>query len=1043
MPTLTYYSVSADLTTLYAILNGVAMICQQTEFIWGFAFLVCLYRLFSASVAGAFRSASGAQAGVAALANGSASAFIPFVLAFVITNPGLQSTVQIESTINGAVEEVAHVPFAIAAIPAAGSVLSMNLNQLVSTAFGNVDAEYPSISATANGFMNPMKILLSSRTAMYRLGGIDSEVKSVLSTCLGPDAGVNYASIQNLVQNAGNTGATAAQSIEINGVNPTSMGALLFQAAQNTSGMVSDVSLSTTNMLTCADAAQQVANDMTTALNSPEFPRVLQGAVNGMDQPLPTADFSWNTVASQYDAVATANTLGNVFTGGTAQSSAEFMNLIFAEMVGNDLQCLRATTDSLTECQATALQASEVERNNLQEAASEVPMLRYAGSFGNYLIALIIGLGPVIVMFMMFAGLEVGKTLKTAAHIIVWPMLVVNVGAELVNGMIAISYANFLEVLRQGGILSHAETFAAYKELSLQIGTGSHIMASLPVLMSVIFGLGESSAITSVGGSIAPKSNDVAENVAPRPEATRSLFENASIGMGTQYGDGTARLSMTGAVPAAASSVSYGNAAVEASRTLSQADTRSETISEGQQDLRDIRRAVSTGDFSRFTNDSAVGNALVRNYAAETRANNDEHAGQSTNTNKANSNVSKAGVSANLSGGIGSDGPSWAVGGGVSGGTEASAQDLASRGTDVGKNQTLNDSLAFSRALSKTIQEFQNTSHGTQASNDLSKSLDRQQSYQRTISDAKSTSDVAADAVRASDSFVDMAGSVHADEIVWQSKTNAEFAHFQMTQGRQAQDNPAFQKYLRLAEGEAASGATDRVSDPTAQAAVNRHRAAVLLAHDSEASPLDRKQGVEYLAKEGTTMFHAAVGREAPQPMAMKIDAPVNGTGMAGFGPAPAPVPAARAAQGSGVPSAHGSGSPAAGHHQAAPVPSSRPAQGGGPVAAPAASAPAGSSLPDLAPDLVSQVDGGLRKQRADLDHRNQRADDYASFADLNQSGPGTVRRTAALVGNNVADVGRKAGTPSMTGMGDSDKPIPSQTEQPPAPQPKSKFVRR
>lgn len=118
------------------------------------------------------------------------------------------------------------------------------------------------------------------------------------------------------------------------------------------------------------------------------------------------------------------------------------------------------------ECQATALQAAEVERNNLQQAASEVPMLRYAGSFGNYLLAMIIGLGPAIVMLMMFAGIEAGKCVKTVAHIIVWPLLVVNVGAELVNSMICVDVANYLQSLRQGGWISQASTLSAYKELS-------------------------------------------------------------------------------------------------------------------------------------------------------------------------------------------------------------------------------------------------------------------------------------------------------------------------------------------------------------------------------------------------------------------------------------------------------------------------------------------------------------------------------------------------------------------------------------------------
>lgn len=98
IPTLTYYSVSADLTTLSAVLNGVAMICQQNALIWGFAFAVGLWRLLSTATSAALKGANGQ--GGAVLASGSMSAFMPFILAMTLTNPMLQGTVQLESTIN-------------------------------------------------------------------------------------------------------------------------------------------------------------------------------------------------------------------------------------------------------------------------------------------------------------------------------------------------------------------------------------------------------------------------------------------------------------------------------------------------------------------------------------------------------------------------------------------------------------------------------------------------------------------------------------------------------------------------------------------------------------------------------------------------------------------------------------------------------------------------------------------------------------------------------------------------------------------------------
>lgn len=1019
MPTLTIYSVSADLTTLYAIFNGVAMICKQTAFIWGFAFLACLWRLSTTVTAGAFRSVNGPSAGNSALASGSMAAFVPFILAFMLTTPGLKGTIELEATVNGALEEVDNVPLVISAIPAAGSVLSLNLNQIVSTAFGTVDADYPTISASANGFMNPMKMLLSSRTALYRLNGIDSEVKAVLVSCLGADSGVDYANLQKLVMNTGNTGATAAQSIEINGANPTSMGALLYQASTMTTGVVSDPSVvKTSGFLSCADAANQVANDITDALQSTEYARVSMGAVNGLDQPLPNADNSVNAQALQFDALATANAMGNVFTGGTAQANAEFMNLIFSEMVGNDLTCIRATGDALTQCQATALQASEVERNNLQEAASEVPMLRYAGSFGNYLIALIIGLGPVIVMFMMFAGMGVWKTVVTTAHIIVWPMLAVNVGAEIVNGMISISYGNFLNALRGGGYLSHATTLAAYKEMSLQIGTASHIMSSLPVLMSIIFGLGESSALTSVGTSIAPKSSDTTDNVAPRVEATQPMFQQSSIGAGTQMVGG-AKLGLHGAVEAAASRVTYGNSAQELSNAISAGEQRSSTISESESALSSFRNALSTGDGSRLFSDSTTGQAFIDNLEKRTGFSHDKFSRQQLDASRGNVNTTEASMGAGggieVGGGIGAGSPplsvGFKVGANAGAQTKAATQDALNASHAAGTGDNLSFSKAVSQALTDTMNQVKGTSHWSSSSKDLTRALDQQKSYQQTLSDTKTAGEQSAETARLSNSFVAQASSMGAEQIAWQRLSNADYQMFQSTAGQALDRNPAFQRGLDIAREEAASGATDRQSDPAAQAAVNRHRAAVLLAQDSSASAGDRMQAVKYLAQEGTAMFHGTIAGDMPRQLNEKIAAPVNRTGAA--------LPAAG---GGGITGGGGGGGHA--HHEPHATP----------VAVSNAPSPMGQAL-------ASEVKGAVEQGGKTLDATLAHTQDVQKFAGLTQDGPGTVGRTAELVGNNVADAGRSAGTPSMVGVGDGRTPVPG--SEPPAPKPPSKFVRR
>jgi len=1071
IPTLTYYSVSADLTTLSAVLNGVAMICQQNALIWGFAFAVGLWRLLSTATSAALKGANGQ--GGAVLASGSMSAFMPFILAMTLTNPMLQGTVQLESTINGAVTEVDHVPLAISAIPAFGSVLSQNLNQLFSTAFQNVDAEYPAISATANGFLNPLKVLLTSRTAMVRLGGVDSEVKTVLAACLGPDSGVNYANIQNLVMNAGNTGATTSQSIEINGTNPTALGALLYQASLNTSGMVNDPGLNATNMLSCSAAANQVANDVTNALNSVEFTRVIQGAVNGMDSPVPGADYSFNTVASQYNAVTTANTLGGVFAGGTGQSNAEFMNLIFSEMVQNDLNCLRASSDTLTECEATALQASEVERNNLQQAASEVPMLRYAGSFGNYLIALIIGLGPVIIMFMMFAGVDAGKCVKTAAHIMVWPLLVVNVGAELVNGMLCIDVANYLQSIRQGGWLSQATTLAAYKELSLQIGVGSHIMASLPVLMSLIFGLGESSAMTSVATTIAAKSRDVEENLAPTPASTRPMFENSSVGTISQLGNGSGKLAMQGSLDAVSTTSTFGNSVRDAGRVLTQSDTRSQAISSGQTNLAEWREAMSTGNYSKLGIDQSIGQSVATNYNKEQQAQNQLHAGSGLTGLRSNTNATNAGMGGSIGASTGKMG-GLSLSAGAHGDTGTAAQDSLQANQDRGRSENFNNSVALTKALSDTMSQYQNTSAGKQASSDLSRSLSTQQSYQKTLSEVQSTSDAASQGVHESSSFVDLSSKIGSEEIAWQQKTNPEYAAFQAIDGRKFNDNAAAGKYLATASSDANSGSTGRlVGDSAGQEAINRHRAAVMLAQDQSAKPEDRLAAARYLTDEGRAMQHMRFDPTNTGPMNMDIAAPadrtgVNSGGLQGAANSRTPgaiVPAVPTTQRSPFTAPAANDPVAAAHRRASGVTHHDAGRSPSPVsagAAPAASAtratptaPASPqiagvpSLPvapapqfNLAPDLKREVETRVPAAQRGIEKQVTGAEHLAADSGLDANGHGTVARTAANVADNVVDAGRSAGASSRTRLGNTDTPA-KPTPTPPAAEPKSRFVRR
>ncbi len=319
-PTLTIYSVSADLTMLNAILNGVAMIVNQTGFIWGFALLVSTWNIIRTITKATFASVG--NSGGSVMGTGAFDIIMPLIFASLLTTPLMKVSVNLESTINGKLSKVDNVPFVIAVVPAIASELSQELGGLVETAYQSAGTNYPSISASGNGFVNPLKVLLTSRTAVMRLGSVDSQVRSLVSACINTDSGADYSTIIAKVMNAGNTGATIAESIPVNGIPKTALGALLYQASLNTTGLVTDMNISSQSILTCADAAYSVADNIGNTLNSKEFSRVVQGAVNGSDQPNPNADYSFNKFVEQYTAVRTANTSLSALADGTTQANA-------------------------------------------------------------------------------------------------------------------------------------------------------------------------------------------------------------------------------------------------------------------------------------------------------------------------------------------------------------------------------------------------------------------------------------------------------------------------------------------------------------------------------------------------------------------------------------------------------------------------------------------------------------------------------------------------------------------------------------------------
>lgn len=886
MMTLTIYVASANVTLLNGILNGVAMICQQTAYIWGFAALATAWMLTRAVVAGAMPIG-----GANALATGTYNAVMPIFLALVLTASPLKSTVQVESTINGKVTAIDNVPFAIAVLPSAVSQLSKDLGGFVTTAFQGTSASYSSISASGNGFINPLKTLLTARSAILKLatttGAINSQIQTLVGDCIGADSGANYAMVKGLVLNAGNSGATAAQSIAINGVNPTALGALLYQTAQNATGLTTIIDpTQPTTILSCSDGANYVATAVGNGINTTEFARVVQGSVNGTDQPNSATPPDVNTMGTQLQATRIASAVTGTLTGGATQAQQELLNLLFYETTQNALDCLEAGGTNKVICASSVEQAAGMERNNLQQAANVMPMLQYAGGFANDMLTLVIGLGPVIILFMMFSGMALSKKLWTVVHIMTWPLLVMNVGAEIINGMMYIKVSDFLAGITQGGVLSQALAVEAYRQFSVQIGLSSNLMASLPVLMTLIFGMGESSALTSVANSSTPKLQEIGATGAPKLSDNTALIHQTPMSTLKRLTSGGIQMDQ-GALPSIATSIQAGNAVQKATEALNFSNARSSTIESGKQTISSLNKMRDHGDYASAGFDKTTGASLVENFrkAYDDLTGASNNSGATIKTDQGTLTQDGKVTSVNMGAGAGKGGAGASIGGSIA----ADHRVVNSKGKNVsanesvGKDEKTTEANAWSIALDKTRNEQIKNSYGNQDNQTLKKSFDAVNNYREALSDTTTLTASNSRAKEATDQVVDISRQLDSSNFVHAANKSKSFQRFQTMDGELSKNDPAMAPYLnRARETLQRNGEGEHIlNNSEGEKAVLLHMANMERIHSDAATPEQKLQSRAFITAELAALQGTSPKISSVKSMPVSdIQAPTDTTGV-------------------------------------------------------------------------------------------------------------------------------------------------------------------
>lgn len=973
---LTIYT-TADVGLLQMVLNGVAMFANQTTMIWGFALLICTWQLISTITQSGLSSVT--SSGSAAMGKGVLSIGVALVLAMMLTTS--KGPVKIQSLVTGTLTQVDNVPTLVVAAPATVSVLFKNVGQVMRQAFQSASADYDSVSAASNGFVNPLKSLLNLRSTVQRIGGIDTQVQTLVSACIANNPNVNFSSLNAKVLNAGNSGATSAESIPvtIDGSSaPTSIGALLMQARENTNQFVTDFNSATATIMSCSDAADFVALNIQAALASAEFSRAAQGAVNGSDTPNSSIDSSFTGQAQRYATLRKFNSTTSTLNGGLEQANAELVNLMFADLVKSELNCLKASSDNLAVCRAQMVQTSEIERNNLQNAAQADSSIKYLGQFATYLFALIIGLSPLIVMFMMAAGVGAYKSAILGVQMLVWPLLCLNAGAEVINAIMNWEFSNFMATLSNAGYISEASASELYKGLSLRIGTASSLMAGLPAIMAGIFALATNSAATHVGSNIAPKSTEAGSSAAPIASDTAPLMRTNAVATGSQMVGGS-QVELNG--QQALNTVGGTQLARTASAVASKTLTNQATISEGQSVLAEWAKGAHSS--TNKGTDKVTGTSVSAAKEVDVTNSTSHETGTVKDASERKDNAKTTALSANAgakvgistpgggSGGSGGApiGASAEAGGSVQG--TASATNSASAATTVSDAERRSQIQTARENLRRAKEESQHKKSGTSEVASIDKKLAALDRYESLLTSTQTQSNASEDAMRVSEEMKGFAQSINSQRIGFAAMNSDTFQRFQTTGGGASFANSAAAKpYVDQAMSEMKAGVISGYSatNPAGNRAVAQHYAASRMLSDGAASPEAKNQALLYLgdsiqALNGVTPSGLG-GFSSPAPQGASfgpIAAPVNRTGVT-----PAQLQAATAKAGGGLagtyrlPSTDGSAAPKPSVPRAKPVATTK-------SATPAVKAPEAPATGET--DIEKRVYGGLsgadRKQEA------------------------------------------------------------------------------
>jgi len=833
-----------------AIFNMIAMVCNNNSLIFGAALLAGAFKISVHSFSyGHLRSTLSAAA--------VDTMVVPMVLALTLTSGSLKTNLTVESTISGSLTSIANVPIAVAIVPVVASQVGQTVGAAVETAFNGVNTSYPLISSSGTGFLNPLRVLVATRTAVNDLGIIPSQISTVVSTCVNTDSGLDLTAVQSAVMDVSNAGVSPDQTLSINNVTGTGIGALLWAATQSSGTVTSMLDITgggtaqnnpAIPMVPCAQAAQMVANNISFALNSKNFARVVQGSIQASDNPIQNPGaanpYTLDAVSAKYSAIRNPNAI-TAAVGGQSQANTEMMNLLFSEMVEQQLDCLSLTGSSKTLCQSDILTRTELERKALKDAANANIAMKYLGIFSNDLLAILIGLGPVLFVVMMFMGQGFAKPLNAWVQMILWPILMSEVGAELINGIMYFKVATFLQSMSQGGTISQSLAYNAYTELANQISMASSLMGGLPQLVGVIFALGGSAALNSVANEISSGQTDTADSLAPPLQNSAPIVSQSSVA-NTSQGLRDASTLINGQVDPV-------NASMNSSMANSLNNTISESQSQSRSNTEDMKftNAITQGSSHSDTNGLKLSAGLQTYYEESLKKGSNESSDQSSSRsnsfNNQTSNSASTDAKASFGLGVGLGGVNANMGASADRRTGATETDTSASAKETAQKNAISENMNRDRALRETRSHANDQSFGEEDKKYLDHAISGNTAIGETLTNADSKTNAQVRGEEASQRMSLFAqDGIKMQQLATGFATNQAFRSFENTAGNDW--GRAHSKEIGEQEKRYDSGAVSQLTGGNIpKGLIYRHMAAQSVAMNPTASPEEKMAAGAYL----------------------------------------------------------------------------------------------------------------------------------------------------------------------------------------------------